>query len=286
MADGCDAHLRLGWQPARPRNGSTVKRFNGWINRDPIEEEGGENLYAFCRNNPVLFWDANGCWALIDNAIAAIGGALVGVGCQAISDLIMRETSDWESYVGAAVAGAVMGEILLHNPAMAGATKAIYGGTAAFVGNSVKQFCEVVVSKKQQTFNAQEMAVEVAAGATLAMAPFVKIPGVNRGKGSYLAVARRVNKQFLNRSIKRVSTMTTLRSFTGTAVEYGMAYGMAQPYVTDKVNRGISVFSDMITPADNEIQVIYSELIIIHVVDKCGNVVDVYYVREINSDGQ
>ena len=29
-----------------------------WLNRDPIEEEGGENLYAFCRNNPVVpFYD-------------------------------------------------------------------------------------------------------------------------------------------------------------------------------------------------------------------------------------
>ncbi|MGN0845362.1 MAG: RHS repeat-associated core domain-containing protein, partial [Kiritimatiellia bacterium] len=23
-----------------------------WLNRDPIEESGGENLYAFCQNNP------------------------------------------------------------------------------------------------------------------------------------------------------------------------------------------------------------------------------------------
>ena len=31
-----------------------------WLNRDPIEEEGGENLYAFCKNNPVLNVDING----------------------------------------------------------------------------------------------------------------------------------------------------------------------------------------------------------------------------------
>ena len=31
-----------------------------WLNRDPIEEEGGENLYAFCKNNPVFYFDNAG----------------------------------------------------------------------------------------------------------------------------------------------------------------------------------------------------------------------------------
>ena len=31
-----------------------------WLNRDPIEEEGGENLYAFCQNNAISKYDALG----------------------------------------------------------------------------------------------------------------------------------------------------------------------------------------------------------------------------------
>ena len=31
-----------------------------WLNRDPIEEEGGENLYAFCLNSPQYHMDING----------------------------------------------------------------------------------------------------------------------------------------------------------------------------------------------------------------------------------
>ena len=31
-----------------------------WLNRDPIEEEGGENLYGFCENNPGLYIDNMG----------------------------------------------------------------------------------------------------------------------------------------------------------------------------------------------------------------------------------
>ena len=31
-----------------------------WLNRDPIEEEGGENLYLFCRNNGISLFDIMG----------------------------------------------------------------------------------------------------------------------------------------------------------------------------------------------------------------------------------
>jgi RHS repeat-associated protein len=31
-----------------------------WLNRDPIAEEGGLNLYGFVHNNPVSSVDANG----------------------------------------------------------------------------------------------------------------------------------------------------------------------------------------------------------------------------------
>ena len=32
-----------------------------WLNCDPIEEEGGTNLYAFCANNPLIYYDGDGC---------------------------------------------------------------------------------------------------------------------------------------------------------------------------------------------------------------------------------
>ena len=34
--------------------------YGRWLNRDPIGEDGGENLYAFCGNNPVSIFDALG----------------------------------------------------------------------------------------------------------------------------------------------------------------------------------------------------------------------------------
>lgn len=37
-----------------------------WMTRDPIEEKGGENLYAFCANNSVSNVDSNGMYTLGD----------------------------------------------------------------------------------------------------------------------------------------------------------------------------------------------------------------------------
>ena len=39
-----------------------------WITRDPIGEEGGENLYAMCENDSISFFDALGMWRMISGA--------------------------------------------------------------------------------------------------------------------------------------------------------------------------------------------------------------------------
>ena len=35
-----------------------------WLNRDPIEEAGGINLYAFCGNDAINKFDING-WLIV-----------------------------------------------------------------------------------------------------------------------------------------------------------------------------------------------------------------------------
>ena len=42
-----------------------------WLNRDPIEESGGLNLYGFCRNNAIVNYDRDGCAYF---AIRGLGG--------------------------------------------------------------------------------------------------------------------------------------------------------------------------------------------------------------------
>ena len=48
-----------------------------WLNRDPIEEEGGENLYAFCINAPTILFDVEGMWFReLSNFCAGVGDSL------------------------------------------------------------------------------------------------------------------------------------------------------------------------------------------------------------------
>lgn len=59
-----------------------------WLNRDPIEERGGENLYAFCSNCPPLYYDYLGMdfWGHFFDAIqtaAGIATAVTGAGMMA-----------------------------------------------------------------------------------------------------------------------------------------------------------------------------------------------------------
>ena len=52
--------------------------YGRWLNRDPIEEEGGENLYAFCGNNPILYYDINGesFWGYFSDGVKMLAGTL------------------------------------------------------------------------------------------------------------------------------------------------------------------------------------------------------------------
>ena len=53
--------------------------YGRWLNRDPIEEEGGENLYAFCGNNALWLYDVNGLvdWqSVVNGGLQTIGGIL------------------------------------------------------------------------------------------------------------------------------------------------------------------------------------------------------------------
>jgi len=59
-----------------------------WINRDPIQELGGTNLYHFVNNNPVIAVDNYGHNPLLLMAIGAAAGALTDIAGQMMGNLL------------------------------------------------------------------------------------------------------------------------------------------------------------------------------------------------------
>ncbi|HEY0334572.1 MAG TPA: RHS repeat-associated core domain-containing protein [Stenotrophomonas sp.] len=96
---------------------------------DPLGLVGGFNAYLYANASPTIFNDPYGLWVGVDDAAAIIGGALVGLAVQGAVDLITGNFSGWEQYAGAAVTGAVMGEVMLYtgNPWLAGAAGGLAG---------------------------------------------------------------------------------------------------------------------------------------------------------------
>ena len=106
------------------------------------EIPGQLNLYAYCNNNPIMYTDPSGEWALFDDIIAAIVGAVVNVLGQVVSDVITSigtgnwQFSSWETYVGAAVGGAIGGLTSLYLGPYAGGFVA--GFTSTFIGDGLE----------------------------------------------------------------------------------------------------------------------------------------------------
>ena len=62
-----------------------------WINRDPIAEEGGWNLYAFLGNSPQDKFDALGLIGIF----GLLGGALIDYGFQVTANYIQGKEDPW-----------------------------------------------------------------------------------------------------------------------------------------------------------------------------------------------
>lgn len=210
-----------------------ARRF---VNADPIGFDGGMNWYSYANNNPLLYVDPHGLWAVLDDAIAIAGGAMIGVIGQGVSDLITSyrseslQSSGWEAYVSSAVGGATMGEVLLYtaNPIVAGAA----GGLAR---SGTKQGIQSFTQDKP--FSWGEVAVETTVGAATGLIPGQRIPGITSGRGSYVAVANQMTTKFKNDQIKNITAstgakMVTGRSVQGAAFEGAVVGGVIQGLLT------------------------------------------------------
>jgi len=199
-----------------------------WVSVDPIlgsylngKPNGGVynainlNLYIYCLNNPINYFDPDGKWAVVDDVIFAVGGAIVGLAGQVASDVIYREVSDWEDYVGSSFGGAVGGWTLLYTgPVVAGAA----GGASC---NAARQVLKRFVTKKQKELSVTSFVVETSISAVGGKIPGFKIKGINVGRGSYNSIYKRLAKKTTNKIAKK----TAAKMFVGRAVDKGLFRG-------------------------------------------------------------
>jgi RHS repeat-associated protein len=115
-----------------------------WINRDPLGEEGGINLYGFVGGNPVTFKDPNGEMPQV--LIGAMVGGVIG----GVTGIITRQ-GFWQGFIGGAVTGAL---ISVNSP--------ISLATAA--GGAASQFTREVIAG---TLNKPSSVVRIGASALI-----------------------------------------------------------------------------------------------------------------------
>ncbi len=159
-----------------------------WTSKDPILFYGrSSNLYKYVNNDPINYIDNEGLWGGIDDIIALGGGFVTGLGSQLISDIIAGEFSSWQQYLASGIGGAVTGETLLYtaNPWLA--------GTAGGAATNFTKFGLDYLSGEEPCFNLSDLVADMGIGALSSLlANGIKIPGLNKGRGSLKALSKQI----------------------------------------------------------------------------------------------
>lgn len=162
----------------------------------------------------------------------AVGGAMIGVGMQAMRDYAAGETSSIGAYTGAAVSGGIAGWGLLSQ----GLKSAVgYSAGAAAGGNGVQQVLDDLLGNRID-YNLGELGIATAVGGTVGAALYpaqITIPYSRYAKGLMTKLA--------NGTISQVSAKTAAKIFGTKIVEENFVVGnivedMAQETATHLYN--------------------------------------------------
>ena len=216
---------------------------------DELAIKQSNNQYAYCADNPLLFIDSSGHWLHI--IIGTAVGALSGVIGQVVSDLVTSalsgemKISNWQTYAGAAVGGAV-GGLILSTTGSVNVANAVSGALTTGVGQTLEK---LTIEGYNKSWG--EIAANTAVDGTIALG-LGKLPGINKitsGRNSYSAVYKSGLTKLRNNVAKTMSSKVIKKGIISSAVG-GLAldlhYGVKQ-YAYDSTKELIKKVSEVLS---------------------------------------
>ena len=182
----------------------------------------GLNLYLYCANDPVNYYDPTGHFVLssflislgIFTLIGASVGAVSYAGSELLSYAITGEFSwSWASFAGNVLGGAIGGAF---------SSIPIFGtviaaGVSGFASTAIGMGLENAWEGKDYTFDQIKIAsaingvISLVAGKLFEAIP---IKGITSGRGSYSAISKQITTKFFNGTIKRIRFSTFSKMLT------------------------------------------------------------------------